>query len=762
MDFVRNVPPEFRSGDGPGDEALSEETLVENQLQLNEDKYCKENQVSVVICSWNINQRKPEAVDSIAKWMGLGAAPAAAKHVDPTVNSTSLSSDPPVTDISTSPVSPPADASPSLHAADAAAAASGLGSGSSSTTPGVIAVGLQEVDMSANALLREETEQSKPWVDAICKAAAGYKNVAARQLAGLLVVVLVRDDLASQVTDYSTAIVRCGAMGNSIANKGATGVRFSFNKTTFCFATAHFAAHQAEVDKRNRDFVRVCESMQFPGSEPMLLHDRVFFFGDLNYRLDLPYDEVCELVRQKKYTKLLESDQLAQQEHLYCTQYNFRFATPAFPPTYKYDPGTWDYDTSEKRRVPSWTDRVMWRSKAGVELKSFTQAENMLSSDHRAVAATFDVKVSREVPEIKQRLREDIVQRIRHIGRDKYAVPNMSLSCSEANFGNVLYGTCYSRDVTIANNGHGVILINIFSHCSGKKRGGARHTSSSWLSLSALKLRIDPGCSETLCIKCCVTKPVIQGLVGFPGPFENDGTGGEVELSQCLVFSAGQQRLWFTTEARYTPSCFGSSLAHLSQLGLVPIVEAYQSGRDKQPPPPDKPQVPKELWWLVDYLVRQGKRTPQLFQTDLSEESFAAVRNHLDRKCEALKDDPMVDACAVSQVLLVFLRDLQEPLMPSKHYDRLFGGNDEKFVFIAPRDLGLPPSHFNPLTYIVAFLKYLLRPENREHNLLTPELLAQGFAPALFQPTMFHAPSPEQEDIERVKKTEYLLRLLKD
>lgn len=33
----------------------------------------------------------------------------------------------------------------------------------------------------------------------------------------------------------------------------------------------------------------------------------------------------------------------------------------AFAPTYKYDLFSEDYDTSEKMRIPAWTDRVLWR-----------------------------------------------------------------------------------------------------------------------------------------------------------------------------------------------------------------------------------------------------------------------------------------------------------------------------------------------------------------------------------------------------------------
>lgn len=52
-----------------------------------------------------------------------------------------------------------------------------------------------------------------------------------------------------------------------------------------------------------------------------------------------------------------------------------------FRPTYKYDNNSETYDSSEKQRIPSWTDRVLYKGR-GLDLFKYNRAE-LKTSDHR-------------------------------------------------------------------------------------------------------------------------------------------------------------------------------------------------------------------------------------------------------------------------------------------------------------------------------------------------------------------------------------------
>lgn len=140
-------------------------------------------------------------------------------------------------------------------------------------------------------------------------------------------------------------------------------------------------------------------------------HAAVFFMGDLNYRLDLDREEAENLVdaaftysndilQPETALEILHSrDQLlarltAGSRQFYEFPTGFAEMAITFPPTFKFDPGTNDYDTSAKRRVPAWCDRVLYAPKPNVHPETYSSVNAPSMSDHRPVVATFAIDLA--------------------------------------------------------------------------------------------------------------------------------------------------------------------------------------------------------------------------------------------------------------------------------------------------------------------------------------------------------------------------------
>ena len=137
--------------------------------------------------------------------------------------------------------------------------------------------------------------------------------------------------------------------------------------------------------------------------------DRIFFCGDLNYRIDLPREKVemalhrMEMIlgssdQQSKQKvecireELLRYDQLRESIALERAFPGFSEGKIAFHPTFKFDKQSGDYDTSHKQRIPAWTDRVLFKP-SGTSVIEYTSVPTSQHSDHRPVYATFRVSM---------------------------------------------------------------------------------------------------------------------------------------------------------------------------------------------------------------------------------------------------------------------------------------------------------------------------------------------------------------------------------
>jgi len=116
--------------------------------------------------------------------------------------------------------------------------------------------------------------------------------------------------------------------------------------------------------------------------------------GDLNYRVNGNRSMVDALLRQGMLEVMRANDQLCAAIRAGDAFFGFDEGPLHFPPTYKYDANTDNYDTSKKARIPSWTDRVLHKTSSKIARQTYDSCVDIRTSDHRAVYATYAVAVS--------------------------------------------------------------------------------------------------------------------------------------------------------------------------------------------------------------------------------------------------------------------------------------------------------------------------------------------------------------------------------
>jgi hypothetical protein len=178
-------------------------------------------------------------------------------------------------------------------------------------------------------------------------------------------------------------------------NKGAVAIRMDLDNTSLCFVTAHLAAGFSNYEDRNRDYRTITAGLRFQRNRTIDDHDSVIWAGDFNYRIGLSNEHVRSLIDRGDLDTLMENDQLYLQRTRSAVRDVFDHYDEAritFLPTYKFDLGTDEYDTSEKARIPAWTDRVL---RKGNNLRQINYNSAPLRfSDHRPVYASFYCDIS--------------------------------------------------------------------------------------------------------------------------------------------------------------------------------------------------------------------------------------------------------------------------------------------------------------------------------------------------------------------------------
>lgn len=161
--------------------------------------------------------------------------------------------------------------------------------------------------------------------------------------------------------------------GTAFRTKGAVAIGFMLFGTSFLFVTSHLTAHAEKVKERLSDVKKIVRSLDLPKNLPCRHKNKdvtqnfdcVFWCGDLNFRLSQPREEVVKWVEKQEFPLpspyKMEMDQLTNSILQGMVFRGFEEGPITFKPTYKYDPGTQMFDTSQKQRTPSYTDRILFK-----------------------------------------------------------------------------------------------------------------------------------------------------------------------------------------------------------------------------------------------------------------------------------------------------------------------------------------------------------------------------------------------------------------
>ncbi|XP_016066520.1 PREDICTED: 72 kDa inositol polyphosphate 5-phosphatase isoform X2 [Miniopterus natalensis] len=221
--------------------------------------------------------------------------------------------------------------------------------------------------------------------------------------------VLIRRDLIWFCSEVETSTVTTRIV-SQIKTKGALGVGFTFFGTSFLFITSHFTSGDGKVSERLLDYSKTIQGLALPKNVPdtcpyrsdsadvTTRFDGVFWFGDFNFRLSSGRVSVEAILKQDlgaSVPALLQLDQLAREMKKGSIFKGFQEPDIHFLPSYKFDIGKDSYDTSSKQRTPSYTDRVMYRSRHKDDIcpLKYSSCPGIKTSDHRPVYGLFRVKV---------------------------------------------------------------------------------------------------------------------------------------------------------------------------------------------------------------------------------------------------------------------------------------------------------------------------------------------------------------------------------
>ncbi|XP_053285691.1 phosphatidylinositol 3,4,5-trisphosphate 5-phosphatase 1 [Pleuronectes platessa] len=262
---------------------------------------------------------------------------------------------------------------------------------------------------------QEDPLNEREWADTLKGVLRNITNISFKQVAihtlwSIRIVVLAKPEHENRISHLFSDSVKTG-IANTLGNKGAVGVSFMFNGTSFGFVNSHLTSGSEKKLRRNQNYTSILRFLNLGDKKlnPFDITNRfthLFWLGDLNYRVEFPSTEaeyIVTKIKQQQYQELLCKDQLGMEMNDEKVFLHFEEEEIMFAPTYRFERDTrekYAYTkakaTGTKYNLPSWCDRVLRKSYPLVHVvcQAYGCTNDIMTSDHSPVFASFEVGVA--------------------------------------------------------------------------------------------------------------------------------------------------------------------------------------------------------------------------------------------------------------------------------------------------------------------------------------------------------------------------------
>ena len=322
--------------------------------------------------------------------------------------------------------------------------------------PDIIVIGIQEIiKLSLTSILSIVSNQDNviAWTNNIINTinkvfnTVEYYQLKCMDLVGIYLLVLVKKSLRKNVSLIDSNITKTGVFG-TMGNKGFFTLTLKCFDSFISFGSGHFEAGQSKNEDRiNTLFQLLNKNINLNGIE-LTFKDIDFWIilGDLNFRIDLSYEDAITLIKEKKYDVLYCLDQFSstKENNSFLKEY-IKEKEINFEPTYKYVKGSNEYAYDEdKIRVPAWTDRIFYCKNKNIKMLTYDTIKSIRYSDHRPVVGTFlincanKIKINdNQIKSSKDNYKNDLIYSQKEIYTErKYKINKDNINIKDTNSNN--------------------------------------------------------------------------------------------------------------------------------------------------------------------------------------------------------------------------------------------------------------------------------------------------------------------------------------